>query len=137
MKLLGKAIGAVADLSCFQLFMIWSIISTCTLEVFSIYSRGGSGIMSERVSGEIRDRLADRLAQLTPEQRAMVRTVMRERIADELRERLADRIADGLSQLSPEQKDALRTALKQRIAAQVREGLSDRLANQLSDGHGD
>jgi len=89
------------------------------------------------VSGEIRDRLADRLAQLTPEQRAMVRMVMKERIADELRERLADKIADGLSQLSPEQRDALRTALKQRIAVQVREGLSDRLANQLSGGQGD
>jgi hypothetical protein len=95
------------------------------------------GIVSERVSGEIRDRLADRFAQLTPEQRAMVHMFMRERIADELRERLADRIADGLSQLSPEQRDALRTALKQRVAAQVREGLSDRFANQLSDGQGD
>ena len=51
-----------------------------------------SGIVSERVSGEIRDRLSERLAQLTPEQRAAVRTVMRERIADELRERLADRL---------------------------------------------
>ena len=62
---------------------------------------------------------------------------MRERIADELRERLPDRIADGLSQLTPEQRDALRTALRQRLAAEVREGLSDRLANQLSDGRGD
>jgi Spy/CpxP family protein refolding chaperone len=89
------------------------------------------------VSGEIRDRLAERLAQLTPEQRAFVRSVMKQRIADELQERLGDRIADGLAQLTPEQRDALRTALKQRLTAEVREGLSDRLTNQLSDGQGD
>ena len=62
---------------------------------------------------------------------------MRERIADDLRERLADRLADGLSQLAPEQRDALRTALRQRFAAEVRDGLPDRLANQLSDGRGE
>jgi hypothetical protein len=49
------------------------------------------------VSGEIRDQLSDRIAQLTPEQRAAVRTAMKEKIADELRERLPDAIADGLS----------------------------------------
>jgi hypothetical protein len=96
-----------------------------------------SGIVIERVSGKIRDNLSDRLAQLTPEQRAFVRTVMRERMADELRESLADRIADGFSLLTPEQRDALRTALKQRLAAEVREGLSERLASQILDGNGD
>jgi hypothetical protein len=62
--------------------------------------------------------------------------VMRERIADELRERLADRIAIRFSQLTPEQRDALRTALRQRIAPAVHKGLSDRLANQILNGHG-
>jgi DNA-binding MarR family transcriptional regulator len=91
-----------------------------------------SGITSERVSGEIREGLADRLVRLTPEQQAVVRSVIRERVADELRERLADRIADGLVQITPEQQEALRSAIKERLAAEVREGLSDRLSNRLS-----
>jgi len=97
-----------------------------------------SGITSERVSGEFRHPLlGDRLAQLTPEQRAFVRMVMKEKIADELQERIADRIADGLSQLSPEQRDALRTALKQRMMLVIRQGIPDRLSDEISEGHGD
>jgi Spy/CpxP family protein refolding chaperone len=92
-----------------------------------------AGIASERVSEEIRARIADRLATLTPEQRAAVRSIIRERLADEMRERMADRIADRLAMLTPEQRDAVRSAIRQRLAAEVREGLSDRLADRLSD----
>jgi DNA-binding MarR family transcriptional regulator len=95
-----------------------------------------SGITSERVSGEIRESLADRLAQLTPEQRAVVRNVIRERVADELRERLPERIAEGLSQLTPEQRQAVRSAIREGFAAEIREGLSDRLSNRLSGAIG-
>ena len=52
--------------------------SRCDCADAASTSKGESGSChSERVSGEIRDRLAERLDQLTPEQRAAARTVMR------------------------------------------------------------
>ena len=82
---------------------------------------------SGRASGEIRAG-ADRLATLTPEQRAAVRGIIRERLPEELRDRLAERLADQLATLTPEQRDAVRTAIRARLAAEVREGLADRPA---------
>src|SRR5207342_3867514 len=87
----------------------------------------GSGI----ASGEFRQGLTDRLATLTPEQRAAVRSVVRERLPDELREKVADRLAERLEMLTPEQRDAVRAALRERLGAEVREGLSDRVADRL------
>ena len=91
----------------------------------------GAGITMEQVSGEIRGRAADRLATLTPEQRAAVRSLIRERLPDELREKVADRLAERLEMLTPEQRDAVRAALRERLGAEVREGLSDRVADRL------
>ena len=91
----------------------------------------GVGITMEQVSGELRGRTADRLATLTPEQRAAVRSVVRERLPDELREKVADRLAERLEMLTPEQRDAVRAALRERLGAEVREGLSDRVADRL------
>ena len=90
----------------------------------------GPGIISERASGEGRGGL-DRLATLTPEQRAAVRGIVRERLPDELREKVADRLADRLEMLTPEQRDAVRAAIKERLAVEVREGLSERVADRL------
>jgi hypothetical protein len=91
----------------------------------------GSGIAMEQVSEEIRGRAADRLATLTPEQRAAIRSIVRERLPDELREKLADRLAERLDMLTPEQREAVRAAIRERLAIEVREGLSDRVADRL------
>ena len=91
----------------------------------------GSGFVMEQVSGEIRDRASDRLATLTPEQRAAVRSIVRERLPDELREKVADRLAERLEMLTPEQRDAVRAALRERLGVEIREGLSDRVADRL------
>ena len=91
----------------------------------------GAGITMEQASGEIRGRVADRLATLTPEQRAAVRSIVRERLADELREKVADRLAERLEMLTPEQRDAVRAALRERLGVEIREGLSDRVADRL------
>ena len=72
-------------------------------------------------------------AMLTPEQRAAIRSVIRERLPDELREKLADRLAERLEMLTPEQRNAVRAAIGARIAAEVREGLSDRLSDKIGD----
>ena len=74
---------------------------------------------------------------LTPEQRAAVRSVIRERLTDEMRDKLADRLSEGLATLTPEQRDAIRNAIRERLAVEVREGLSDRLMPsfaQMGDG---
>ena len=74
---------------------------------------------------------------LTPEQRAAVRSVIRERLADEMRDKLADRLSEGLATLTPQQRDAIRNAIRERLAVEVREGLSDRLMPsfaQMGDG---
>jgi Arc/MetJ family transcription regulator len=70
---------------------------------------------------------------LTPEQRATVRSMVKERLPDELREKLADRLAERLEMLTPEQRNAVRAAIKERLAVEVREGLSDRLAERIGD----
>ena len=46
--------------------------------------------------------VTERLATLTPEQRAAVRSSIRERLPDEMREKLADRLAERLEMLTPE-----------------------------------
>jgi hypothetical protein len=84
-------------------------------------------------SPELRQGLTDRLATLTPEQRAAVRTIVRERLPDELREKLADRLAERLEMLTPEQRNDVRAAIGARLAAEVREGLSDRLSEKIGD----
>ena len=83
-------------------------------------------------SGDFRAGLAERLATLTPEQRAAVRSTIRERLPDEMREKLADRLAERLEMLTPEQRNAVKAALKARLAAEVRDGLSDRLSEKIS-----
>src|SRR6185312_13195964 len=85
------------------------------------------------VSEEIRGRAADRLATLTPEQRAAIRSIVRERLPDELREKVADRLAERLDMLTPEQRDAVRAAIRERLAVEVRDGLSDRLSERIGD----
>src|SRR5436190_11056671 len=70
---------------------------------------------------------------LTPEQRAAVRSIVKERLPDELREKLADRLADRLETLTPEQRNAVRAALRARLAEEVRDGLSDRLSERIGD----
>jgi hypothetical protein len=89
------------------------------------------GFAFEQVSQEIRGGVANRLATLTPEQRAAVRSMIRERLPDELRENLADRLAERLEMLTPEQRSAVKAALRERLAVEVREGLSDRVADRL------
>jgi hypothetical protein len=90
-----------------------------------------SGITIEQVSGEIRAGAMDRLATLTPEQRAAVRSMIRESLPDEMREKLADRLAERLEMLTPEQRNAVRAAIKERLAVEVRDGLSDRVVDRL------
>jgi hypothetical protein len=90
-----------------------------------------SGFTLEQVSGEIRAGAVDRLATLTPEQRAAVRSMVRERLPAELREKLADRLAERLEMLTPEQRDAVRAAIRERLAVEVRDGLSDRVVDRL------
>src|SRR5499427_6087189 len=73
---------------------------------------------------------------LTPEQQAAVRAVIKDRLADEFRERVAERLSDvaaTLNTLTPDQRAALRSMIKERIAVEVREGLADRLAERLGD----
>src|SRR5689334_7007699 len=70
---------------------------------------------------------------LTPEQRAAVRSIVKERLPDELREKLADRLADRLETLTPEQRNAVRAAIRARLAEEVRDGLSDRLSERIGD----
>jgi hypothetical protein len=53
---------------------------------------------------------------LTPEQRAAVRGIIRERLPDELREKLADRLVERLEMLTPEQRNAVRAAIGARLA---------------------
>jgi hypothetical protein len=75
-------------------------------------------------------------ASLTPEQRSAIRTIIKDKLADEMRggggERLANAAA-AVKTLTPEQQAAVRSAIKNRVAAQLREGLADRVADQVGD----
>src|SRR6187200_11782 len=88
---------------------------------------GVAGASAQSQTGE------DGTVMLTPEQRAAVRSVVRERLPDELQEKLADRLAERLEMLTPEQRNAVRAAIGARLAAEVREGLSDRLSEKIGD----
>jgi hypothetical protein len=67
---------------------------------------------------------------------SIIRGVIKKRIADERRERLAARISDQLAMLSPEQRAVIRAAIRRRLAAEVGQGLSDRLDDRLASGLG-
>src|SRR5437762_347842 len=70
---------------------------------------------------------------LTPEQRAAVRSIIKERLPDELREKLADRLADRLETLPPEQRSAVWAALRARLAEEGRGRLCARLLERTVD----
>ena len=73
---------------------------------------------------------------LTPEQQAAVRAVIKDRLADELRERIGEGLADAagaMNTLTPDQRAAIRNLIRERVTAQIREGLADRVADRLGD----
>jgi hypothetical protein len=78
----------------------------------------------------------DGATMLTPEQRSAIRNVIRERLGDEMRDRLAERLADeatGATTLSPEQRSAIRSAIRERLADEVRAGVAERLAEDIRE----
>src|SRR5262249_53451519 len=73
---------------------------------------------------------------LTPEQREAVRAAIKDRLADEFRDRIGERLSDAaavLNSLTPEHRAFVRSTIRQRVAAEIREGLADRLADRLGD----
>ncbi|HVY59117.1 MAG TPA: hypothetical protein VHA77_14795 [Xanthobacteraceae bacterium] len=82
----------------------------------------------------------DTAATLSPAQRAAIRIAIRDRLADEMRQRLQDRladVADELSALTPEQRAAVRSAIVARLGEEVQGGLPDQLGQRLADRLGE
>jgi hypothetical protein len=116
------------------------IISSATTAVLALGIAGASAQTSQGMQPAPQaaqpNPQGNAAATLTPEQRDAIRSIIRDRLAEEMRGSGGEGIANAaanVNSLTPEQRAALRGAIRERVAAEIREGLADRLADRMGD----